>query len=76
MWPTSNILSRIKDGRQQGRRGHRRRGRLLEFTVTPPGSPEIGDRRLLGDRTPRLPAVVLSPDGVILTRLFLRRYVR
>ena len=41
-----------------------------------PGSPAIGDRRLLGYRPPRLPPVVLSRDEVILTRLFLRRYVR
>ena len=44
--------------------------------MTPPGSPEIGDRRLLGYRPPRMPAVVLCPDEVILTRLFFRRYVR
>jgi hypothetical protein len=44
--------------------------------MTPPGSPELGDRRLLGYRPPRLPAVLLSRDEVNLTRLFLRRYVR
>ena len=44
--------------------------------MTPPGSPEIGDRRLLGYRPPRMPAVVLCLARVILTRLFFRRYVR
>jgi len=43
--------------------------------VTPPGSPELGDPRLLGYRRPRAPPVVLSRVEVILTRLFLRRYV-
>ena len=44
--------------------------------MTPPGSPDLGDPRLLGYQPPRTPPVTLSRDEVLLTRMFLRRYVR